>query len=192
MLVLCSLWHNTVSASPTITAWPKRGCLSLAARVELLDGKIIDRSPIGPFHSGVVNRLIRLFSKVSNGRWLVSAQNPVHLDNYSEPQPDVMLLKPATDDYMGRYPTPQDVFLLIEVADSTLVYEREEKLPVYGRGGIAEVWIINLPARTIEVYREPHFAGYGSRHILGAGDKASPLAFPDVAVEVAELLKGAK
>lgn len=168
------------------------GILRPDARVELLDGKIIDMSPIGPFHGGSVNRLIRLFSKLSNGRWLVSAQNPVHLDDYSEPQPDLMLLKPAADDYTSRHPVPEDVFLLIEVADSSLELDREEKLPAYGRAGIREVWILNLSAKTIEVSREPHFTGYGSNQALRAGDKASPLAFPDVVVDVAELLKLAK
>jgi Uma2 family endonuclease len=165
------------------------GVLKPDARVELVDGRIIDMSPIGPFHGGSVNRLNRLFTKLSNGRWLVSPQNPVHLDEYSEPQPDLMLLKPMADDYMSRHPRPDDVFLVIEVADTSLAFDRDEKLPAYGRAGIAEVWILNLPAKTIEVYREPHFSGYGSSQVLRAGDNASPLAFPDAVVDVTELLK---
>ena len=168
------------------------GVLKPDDRVELLDGRIIDMSPIGPFHGGSVNRLIRLFGKLSNGRWLVSAQNPVHLDDYSEPQPDLMLLKPATDDYTSRHPVPDDVFLLIEVADSSLQLDREEKLPAYGRAGIREVWILNLSDKTLEVYRDPHFAGYSSNRTLRAGDKASPLAFADASVDVGELLQLAK
>jgi len=168
------------------------GVLKPDARVELLDGKIIDMSPIGPFHGGSVNRLNRLFNKLARGRWLVSAQNPVHLDEYSEPQPDLMLLKPVGDDYTSQHPVPEDVFLLIEVADTTLGLDREKKLPLYGRAGIAEVWIVDLVARTIEIYREPHFSGYGSQRILRAGEHASPLAFPDVMIDVAELLKVAK
>ena len=165
------------------------GVLKPAARVELLDGRIIDMAPIGPFHGGSVNRLIRLFSKLANGRWLVSAQNPVHLDEYSEPQPDLMLLKPAADDYTSRHPRPEDVFLVIEVADTSLDFDREEKLPAYGRAGISEVWILNLPANVLKVYREPHFSGYGSKKVVHAGDKAFPLAFPDALVNIAELLK---
>jgi len=165
------------------------GVLRSDARVELLDGRIIDMSPIGPFHGGLVNRLSRLFNRLSNGRWLVSAQNPLRVDDHSEPEPDVMLLQPTADDYTSRHPQPKDVFLLIEVADSTLEYDREEKLPVYGRAGIAEVWIVNLQDATIEVYREPHFTGYGNKTLLRAGHQAKPLAFPDAAVDVAELLK---
>lgn len=165
------------------------GVLKPDARVELLDGRIIDMEPIGPFHGGSVNRLNRLFNTLSKGRWLVTAQNPVHLDDYSEPQPDLMLVKPAPDDYTTRHPRPEDVFLLIEVAQTSLGYDRGQKLPAYGRAGIVEVWIINLADQIIEVYREPHFNGYGSKAILRAGDKARFQAFPEVAVEVAGLLK---
>ena len=125
-------------------------------------------SPIGPFHGGVVNRLIRAFARLSQGRWLASAQNPLHLDDHSEPEPDFMLLRPSPDDYTSRHARPEDVLLLIEVADTTLVYDREEKLPAYGRAGVAEVWIVNLPDATIEVYRDPHFTGYASKTVLVA------------------------
>ena len=100
-----------------------------------------------------------------------------------------MLLKPAADDYTSRHPCPDDVFLLIEVADTTLAYDREEKLPIYARAGISEVWIVNLEDRTVEVYRQPQAAGYGSTTVLRPGDKASPSAFADAVVDVAELLR---
>lgn len=165
------------------------GVLRPDARVELLDGQVIDISPIGPYHGGVVNRLIRFLAKSSGGRWLVAAQNPMRLDEYSEPEPDLILLKPIADDYTKRHPQPEDVYLLIEVSDATLDMDRAVKLPAYGRAGIAEVWILNLTELTIEVYREPHFTGYGAKTILRAGDQARPLAFPEVAVDVSELLK---
>ena len=165
------------------------GLLRPDARVELLNGEIIDMSPIGSFHGGLVNRLIRKFGKLANGRWMISAQNPLRLDDHSEPEPDFMLLKLSPDDYTGRHPQPDDVFLLIEVSDASLEYDREEKLPAYGRAGIVEVWIVNLRDATLEVYREPHFTGYGSKTILRAGSQAAPLAFPDAVVDVGELLK---
>jgi Uma2 family endonuclease len=165
------------------------GVLRPDARVELLDGRIIDMSPIGPFHGGLVKRLSRLFNLMAQGRWLVSTQDPLQLDDHSEPEPDVMLLKPAPDDYTRRHPQPDDVLLLLEVSDTTLDYDRDEKLPAYGRAGVTEVWIVNLQDTVIEVYREPHFTGYGAKTILRAGQQAVPLAFPDVAVDVAELLK---
>jgi Uma2 family endonuclease len=165
------------------------GVLPPNARLELLDGRIIDMSPIGPFHGGLVKRLSRLFNLEAKGRWTVSIQDPLHIDEYSEPQPDIMLLKPVADDYTTRHPRANDVFLVIEVADSTLDYDREEKLPAYARAGIAEVWIINLNERCIEVNREPTFTGYVSESILVSGEQASPKAFPDVSVNVMELLK---
>src|SRR5205823_9585701 len=165
------------------------GVLKPDARVELLNGGITDMSPIGPFHGGVVNRLIRSFTRSSAGRWLVSAQNPVRLDDYSEP-----FLVLAQDSIRAKLVTGVQtcalpIYLLVEVSDASLATDREEKLPIYSRAGIAEVWIVNLVDLTVEVYRESHFTGYGSKTILRAGDQARPQAFPDAVVDVAELLK---
>jgi len=169
----------------------KAGVLKPDARVELLDGEILDMSPIGPFHGGVVNQLGHLFNLLAHGRWVVSIQNPIHLDEHSEPQPDLMLLKPALDNYKTRHPGPKQVFLLVEVADTSLEYDREKKVPAYGRAGIAESWLVNLEEETIEVNREPNLAGYQSITILRAGTKAFPLAFPDLEVDLAELMRRA-
>lgn len=165
------------------------GVLKPDDRVELLDGQIIDMSPIGPFHGGVTKKLNRFFNSVCRNRWITAVQDPVHLDDHSEPQPDMLLLKPSPDYYQKRHPRPEDVFLLIEVSDTSLAQDREDKLPAYARAGINEVWLINLIDRTIEVYREPNFTGYGKTSTLRPGDKASPSVFPDVTVDVGELLK---
>ena len=164
------------------------GVLRPDARVELLDGEIMDMSPIGPFHGGVVGRLTRLFTIHSKDRWLVWPQNPLRLGDHSEPEPDVMLLKPSPDDYTNRHPRPEDVFLLIEVSDASLTTDLEKKLPAYGRAGVIEVWIVNLDEAVVEIYREPHFNGYGSKTVLRPGDQAVALAFPDAVVDVAKLL----
>ncbi len=165
------------------------GVLPPDARVELLDGEIIDMSPIGPFHSGVTRLLIRVFSNAVRDRWILAVGDPLHLDDYSEPQPDIMLIKPNSDFYGGRHPEPSDVFLLIEVADSSLERDLLEKLPRYARAGIPEVWIINLNDETLEIYRRPDFTAYGSKTVLSAGDFAKPEIFPDVSIEVKDLLK---
>jgi Uma2 family endonuclease len=165
------------------------GLLKPDARVELLDGQIIDRPPISPFHAGVTNYLNELLAACAKGRWLVAVQDPVHLDDHSEPQPDVMLLKRAKDFYRARHPGPKDVLLLIEVADTSADSDREEKIPAYARAGIAEVWLLVLQAEAIEVYRQPHRTGYASMTILKAGETARPLAFPDVGLDVTELLR---
>jgi Uma2 family endonuclease len=165
------------------------GVLKPDARVELVDGQILDMSPIGPFHGGVTNRLARLFNKLAQDRWQVAVQTPLRLDDHSEPQPDLMLLKPSADDYTSRHPVPPDVFLLIEVADTSLPYDRNDKLPAYARAGIPEVWLVNLTDRSIEVYREPHFTGYAAKTILRGGAKATPQTFPDAAIDVTALLR---
>jgi hypothetical protein len=165
------------------------GVLRPDARVELLDGQIIDMSPIGPFHGSITKYLNLLFTAAARDRWITQVQDPVHLDDHSVPEPDLALLKPSPDFYRKRHPQPADVLLLVEISDTSLTSDRENKLPAYGRAGIPEVWIVNLADLTVEVYREPHFTGYGSKAILRAADQAKPQAFPDVAVDVAELLK---
>jgi Uma2 family endonuclease len=165
------------------------GVLPPDARVELFEGGIIDMSPIGPFHGAVVARLARLFIRLANDRWLVWPQNPIRVNKQSELQPDVALLRPSADDYTSHNPGPEEVYLLIEVSDASLDFDRGEKLSAYGRAGINEVWIINLVDPSVEVYRDPHFTGYSSKTVLRPGDQAAPQAFPDALVDVAELLK---
>lgn len=165
------------------------GILAPDARVELLDGEIIDMLPIGPFHSGVESRLLNLFVRAGGERWIVRSQNPVHLSARSEPQPDIALVKPRADYYQTAHPEPADVYLLVEVADSLVRFDREEKLPAYARAGIAEFWIVNLVNRIVESYREPSSIGvYGVTSQTAAGENIAPHAFPDVLISVAELL----
>lgn len=166
----------------------KAGLFAPERRVELLEGQIIDMMPIGPFHSGVVNRLSRYFNSICNGRWLVTTQNPVRLERYSELQPDVVLVSPAADDYILRHPTPEDVLLLVEVADSSVEYDEGAKLAAYGKAGIAEYWVVNLQEQQVQIYRDPHYTGYARTVVLKPGEIASPAAFPDVQVDIAALL----
>src|ERR1043166_2373408 len=165
------------------------GVLRPEQRVELLDGEIIDMSPIGPAHASVVKRLNHHFGQMAKGRWLLAVQDPAHIDEHSEPQPDLMLVRVVPDFNASKHPEPSDVYLLIEVADTSLSYDRERKLPIYGRSGIPEVWTVNLDEPSVEVYREPHLTGYGSTTILQAGAKVSPLRFLDAALDVAEPLR---
>ena len=164
------------------------GVLGPETRVELLDGEIIDMSPIGPSHGAVTKRLNAHFTQCSNDRWLVAVQDPVHLDDHSEPQPDLMLLERTPDFYATKHPRPADVLLLVEVADTSLAYDRDRKLPAYAAAGIPEVWIVNLGERTIEVYREPSKTGFRWSTILRVTDRISPMNFRDAEVAVKELL----
>jgi len=165
------------------------GVLHEDDRVELLNGLIVNMMPIGPFHGGSVNRLNRLFERLSQDRWLTSVQNPVHLGEHNEPQPDLLLLRPRDDFYNAGHPRPEDVFLLIEVSDSTLLIDREEKLPIYARAGIPEVWIVNLAERKIEVYSAPAAGAYTQSRRVLPGAPLAPLAFPDAVVDTAALLQ---
>ena len=158
-------------------------------RIELLEGELIIMSPSGLRHAALVNRLNRLLGKIGRDRWLIGAQNPVRLGNLSEPQPDITLLLPRPDDYESKTPQPDDIFLLVEVADSSIYYDREEKLPVYAFNRIREVWIVNLVEDQVEIYRNPEGEAYRTRRIAKSGDTIAPFAFSDAEIAVSELLR---
>ena len=128
------------------------GILGPDERVELLDGELYTMAPIGEGHIGGVIGLTFLFNRHLLGRALVSVQNPVRLSNVSEPEPDLVLLQPRDDFYRTMKPRPEDVLLLVEVADSSLAHDRDTKLPQYAAAGIPEAWLVNLVDRRIEVY----------------------------------------
>jgi len=168
------------------------GILDEDSRVELIEGTIIEMSPIRAPHSGAVNRLNALLQARLGGQVIVSVQNPFASGEYSEPQPDVCLLKVKSDFYSTEHPLPSDILLAIEVADTSLRYDRNVKMPLYASWGIAEAWIVNVSAGSLEVYRDPHADGYRSLMKLSAGDAVSPLAFPDVTLDVAAILPSAE
>ena len=165
------------------------GVFADGERVELLEGEIVEMMPIGPYHSGVVGRLMNFFARLGGDRWIVHSQNPVRLNKRSEPLPDLVLLRPEAGDYTGRHPQPSDVILLVEVSDSSLAYDRDEKLAAYARAGIPEYWLVNLVEGQVEVYRGPCATGYESRQDVTPGDKLSPQDFPDVQLDVGTLLR---
>lgn len=136
------------------------GLFATEARVELIEGEVIDMPPIGSKHGAAVKRLISLLTAAVGTRAIVSAQDPLHLGDFSEPEPDLMLLAARADFYASAHPTAADVWLLIEVADSSARYDREIKLPLYARHGVREVWIVDLDARTLSFFRNPEGDGY--------------------------------
>ena len=165
------------------------GILQEDDRLELVKGELIDMAPIGHRHSGLSNALIELLGFPTRGRATTSVQNPVWLDQHSEPQPDFALLRYQADRYQNRLPSATEVLLLVEIADASLRYDRKVKVPLYASHGIPEYWIVNLPERKIEVYREPdpETGRYREVREISAGTLA-PAAFPDVAVSLADLL----
>lgn len=157
-------------------------------RVELLEGEIVEMTPIGSRHAACVNRLTRLFARDLDGRALVAVQNPLELDLRSELQPDVALLRVRADDYAGGHPGPRDALLLVEVADTSRRWDRERKVPLYALAGVGEVWLVDVQQEEVEVFRRPEGAGYRDVTLLRPGDAVGPEAFPDVVLDVAELL----
>jgi Uma2 family endonuclease len=154
------------------------GILTEDDRVELIEGEIIEMSSIGRRHAACVGRLTNLLSKLLAESAIVWVQNPIVLDDYSEPQPDVALLRRRDDFYEHSLPAPADVLLVIEVADTTLDYDRQIKVPLHARAGIAEVWIVNLMDEQVEVYAEPVNGAYQSQRQAGRGETInSPGAF---------------
>ena len=156
-------------------------------RIELLDGEIFIMPPIGDPHADGTDRLGSDLIYRLYGRARVRVQGPVRLNDYSLPQPDIAVLR-LRDDYHRAAPTPADVLLLIEVADSSLESDREVKLPRYAAAGILEVWIVNLRTREVEAYDDPRDGAYQGRRVVGANGSISPRAFPDVLLNVADFL----
>lgn len=158
------------------------GVLTEDDRVELLDGRIITMSPIGSAHLHCVNRLVDLFAErlytLSPRRACLSVQNPVRLSLHSEPEPDVVLLRP--DASQDRTPIPDDVLLVVEVADTTLAYDRTVKQKHYAAAGIPEYWVVDLNAETVIVHRNPGDDGYGSVVTHDAEAVLTVEALPDL------------
>ncbi len=162
------------------------GLLGETDRVELIDGEMFDKAPIGSKHAFMVNRISQTFSAGVGVKCLVSTQNPVRLGERSEPQPDVALLRRGN--YMDALPAAADVLLIVEVSDSTLEYERDVKIELYARHGIPEVWLLDINAREITVYREPVEGQYRLIRKPTAAEAVSSMAVPGVALRLMGLM----
>jgi Uma2 family endonuclease len=164
------------------------GLFSEDDRVELIEGEIHQMTPIGNPHATGVRRLIHLFTGSFDGRVVVDIQNPVQMDDWSEPQPDITLLSWRDDYYAAAAPTAADVVLLVEVADSSVGFDRGVKAPLYARHGVREYWIVDLPAGLLEVHRRPTSDSYRDVRRLRRGDSITLEAFPDTVFAVFDLL----
>ncbi|HET7035812.1 MAG TPA: Uma2 family endonuclease [Thermomicrobiaceae bacterium] len=156
-------------------------------RVELLDGEIVAMNPIGVYHATCVN-LLNQFLVLALGRQaIVSIQNPIALGEHDEPQPDVAVVQQSVRQHAG-HPVPSDVLLLIEVADSTLAYDRDVKLPRYARAGIPETWIVDLPGRLLTRYSEPTAEGYRVATIFRPGETIPSTTLPALQLVPSDIL----
>lgn len=168
-------------------AMAEAGILSEDERVELIAGEIVRMAPIGSRHAGCVKRLNRGLSPLGD-RALISVQDPIALGPSQEPEPDLSILRPREDDYTRSHPTPAEILLVIEVADFSLGYDRDVKIPLYARAGIPEAWLVNLLQREILMYRNPSENGYREVRTFRPGDRLSPQAFPDFELRVEAIL----
>ena len=164
------------------------GILGEDDRVELIDGEIIEMTPIGRGHVSCVIRLTWIFGQRFGNAALVSVQNPVRLNEHNEPQSDLMVLRFRPDFYKSGIAGPADVLLLVEVGDSSAALDRRVKLPLYARSGIPEVWLLDLSRNTIRAHRDPTPEGYRTARTVRRGEKIAPLAFPDAELAAEDLL----
>jgi Uma2 family endonuclease len=158
-------------------------------RVELIDGEIVHMPPIGSNHASVVDTLAGLLTgHLRRDQAIVRVQNPVRLNDLSELQADISLLKPRGDRYKNAHPGADDIFLVIEVAESSAVSDREVRIPRYARAAVPEVWLIDLNDQAVEVYQDPGEGDYRDRRTAARDENLSPEALPDVKVQVDDIL----
>jgi Uma2 family endonuclease len=164
------------------------GILREDDRVELLNGEVVQMTPIGSRHAACVDRLARNFHDRVDRSVIVRVQSPVRLDDFSEPQPDLALLRFRSDFYADAHPRPADVLLIVEVADTSADLDRAVKVPLYARAGIPEFWIVDLAAKAVDVYQDGSAEGYRRHHRLGSTDRLIPVARPAVDVAVSDVV----
>jgi Uma2 family endonuclease len=166
-----------------------RGGLPEGRRFELLGGEIIEKLPHGPRHDTRVDRIAACLGRLAWPEpFHCRQEKTVRLSAYNDPQPDASVIRGRSEDYEDRYPDQDDALLVVEVADSSLDYDRGARLRAYAGAGIREYWIVNLREECLEVYREPHGGGFANRRVFRRGDEIMPLAAPSAAVAVTELL----
>jgi Uma2 family endonuclease len=185
--------HPWVTRRPiTVTEYHRMGEVGILGerdRVELIEGELVARSPIGSYHHGTVNWLNHSLVHAIGERALVSVQGPVRLNELNEPEPDFAILKPRPDFYRDAHPQPSDVLLLIEVADSSLNYDRAVKRALYARHAIPELWIVDLTAGEVEICRQPQADGYATVNRVGRDGVLEPELLPGVRILASTLFR---
>lgn len=174
-----------------IHEWRKLGeanIFSPVSRLELIYGEILDMSPIGFNHAGHVVKLMNFFAPLVHGKAIINAQNPIQLGNLSEPEPDFMLLRPHIDFYTTAHPKAEDVLLLVEVADSSLYYDQNEKQRLYAHHNITEYWLLNLNETCLEVYLQPHNDSYQQKMTLGKADSITLSQLQQITISLNKIL----
>jgi Uma2 family endonuclease len=174
-----------------IHEWRKLGEANIfppESRIELIEGEIFEMSPIGSNHASHLKRINKLFTRLIPENLLTSVQDPLQLSELSEPEPDFMVLKPSQDSYSSRHPSAKDVLLLIEVADSSLTFDQNQKLRLYALHNVPEYWLLNLNDNCLEVYRKPKGEVYAEKSTLYSGDNVNLSQLPEITVKTSDIL----
>ncbi|MBE9126072.1 MULTISPECIES: Uma2 family endonuclease [unclassified Coleofasciculus] len=187
---------QTTEKSSTLRPWTfeeyhrmaEAGIFHPEERVELINGQIIRMSAKGTAHTAAVRRTARLLRNLLANQAEVYTQDPIQLDDFSEPEPDIAVVRLDPLDYADHHPTPSEVYLIIEVADSTFKYDRETKAKAYARSGIADYWLLDVNERKLHVFREPTQEGYQSEVIFAEDVSVSPLQFSELAISLRDML----
>jgi Uma2 family endonuclease len=169
----------------------QNGIISEDARVELLDGEIIEMSPIGYRHAYLVTRLRELFIKTLGFKHAIYEQNPVKLSESSMPQPDLLVLRQPSSGYADSLPTPAEVLILVEVSDSLVQYDRQEKLPIYAAADITEFWLVDAEQQTIEQYTAPLAERYANLVIHQLHQTIGSVNLPELKITLTEIFETA-
>lgn len=165
----------------------RSGAFTEDDHLELINGYLVQKMSIGSNHAGVVKVLNFLLGKRLGDRAIVAVQDPITINEYSEPEPDIVVAKFREDFYRRGHPTPSDILLVIEVADTSLSYDLNAKVPLYAAAGIGETWLVDLAGRHLTVFSHPDGAAYSQARVCQAGDAVTVPGFPDVTLQVSEL-----
>jgi hypothetical protein len=202
-LTMSVIAEYLTTISPTITTEPhlypidvatyhrmgEVGILAQSERTELINARIMTMVPIGSEHADWVDRLARFFIKILPEDITVHIQNPVHLDEYNEPQPDIALLRPREQPYREAHPGAEDVLLIIEVVGSSLNYDRQVKVPLYARYGIIEVWLLDIRGNCLEIYQDPHEDNYRLTLKPRRHERVAPMKLAAIEIDLSSFMK---
>ncbi|MGB8509238.1 MAG: Uma2 family endonuclease [Pyrinomonadaceae bacterium] len=164
------------------------GVFGDGARLELMEGEIYAMSPTGSSHAACVDSLALIFNEFAQRHFIVRVQNPIRLNDFSEPQPDVAIVRWRDDFYRNAHPTPADVLLVVEVADSTVETDRTVKMPLYAKAGIAEAWLVNLPESRVEIFSDPAGGAYQTIKHVGRDEEAQSVSIQNLSINVAQMV----
>lgn len=163
------------------------GVLAPDARVELIEGEIIDMAPTGKDHQSIVDQLNRMLVRAVGDDAIVRVQGSIRLGEWSEPEPDVVLLQPRPDFYRARFAFGTDCLLVIEVSDTTLSYDRDKKVPLYARHAVPEVWIVDVQHAALLVYGDLRDGEYQRRAVLERPATVPLARLPGVVLDLAPI-----